>query len=620
MSLEVGSGSNDAAEDIKPSAQSTASMAGGAQQQQRAYQAESPTVGGLDSLRRAMAAPMTRSTAGEAVNRFKAAIEKILEKEGDGAKALRVLVLDGRIRGSALSSILLVRHAEGKAAVANLIVAASEPNLPNTEIKTGNGGTIELPTVPGAINDRPYWDKIRTVVREAIGNVEPVYAGANVIPVEMSPDDEGRLRSLIYYTDCGIYNTLLMASGVNPQPFNVGMLLDNTIKITSRRNFAPEPVETVTGLPVRADIVINTVASENSKNPLDASAMPLALVCAMVDLIYCPPEPAGVGQIQSTTHYLPHIIATKIEPVTDRVGLEQQLFAILQLPLLAKNYSWANCYRRREAIKGLDSRDVGAIGFDVPNFAGRTDGVPTRIDTKSAAFTTEMFLNLIQTAIRRDPVISIDIEDTGEMSWLNALFVAAANGVEAANNAIIQAFDNLTMGHFSKYYRGGPLFVDNGTLIHFGYYINEGDGTRHDIRDVDYLAYLNVAGQSETKAVRDFEDTFDSSQRDPLLRLEKRLELTTRVTGPSIRITGTGRRITIHPDTIAAGVDALVATGLVINPDNAYTDLTGNGRRGNAMFSRLAFSGQGQDQLFAHSMPTGMGMGNTNFTMFAGYR
>lgn len=616
MSLQTGPG-HEAAAGGDISARTTTS-ANANQNQQQGF--DGSKLSGIAALRHSLQNPISRSTSGEAVNRFKEAFTKALAKEGEQMAGVKLLTLDGKIRGSALSSILLSRCHEGKVAVANLILEASAPMLPPTEIQIGNN-KLELPTLPGDVNNAIYWDKIRAVVRESYGDVEVVYAGGMVIPVEMTSDDEPRIRNVIYYADNGVYNTLINASKLTVQPFTVASLRNPGLKVSTRRNFAPEPVETATGLPVRADLTINTIATENAKGPLESNVAELASISAYVDLVYMPPEAPVMGQPQTTQHYYANVIATKIEPVTDRITLELQLFAIAQLALLSKNWTWANVFRNRESVQGTDTRDIGAVGYDVPQYAGKTDGVGQRIDLKSAAVPTDAFLNFITTAIRPMPIFSYDVEETGEMSWLNLTFVAAANGDEQANRAIIQACDNLTNGHFSQLFKGGNFFFDSDNVIHFGHYVDRETGRRVDIRTVDYLAMLNLVGQSELRAALEFAETYDDVNKDAAVRLEKRLRILERVCGNTLRITGKGRRITCVPHGIDCLVQAIVNAGLVINPDNVYNEFNGTSRRGNENLARLAYQGQGFNSLFNHSQAAGpMGGGFVNQFLWSGRR
>lgn len=610
MSLSTGPDVRVAGEDIAATAQNSQQPQN---QNQNRPGFDAPRASGLTALRQSLQNPIARSTASEAVNRFKEAFLKAIGKEGENVNSIKILTLDGNIRGSALSSLLLCRAHDGKVAVANLILAASHPNLAPTEISIGNN-KVELPTVPGDVNNTAFWEKIRAVVREAYGDVQVLFAGGTVIPLEMKPDDEARIRAVLYYADTGVYNTLVNASGINVQPFNVGMLTQGGIKVSTRRDFAPAPFETAAGLPIRADLAVTTSGSENTKGPLESGAIDLARLGAFVDILYMPPEQAGLGQIQPTQHYYAHVIATTIEPVTDRITLELQLFALAQLALLSKNLTWANAFRNREAVTGVDLRDIGAIGYDVPAYAGKGPGEPgARIDTKSPNFTNDMFYSLIASAFRPNPIYSFDIEETGDMSWLNLVFVAAANGSEEANRAIIMAADNLTGGNFSKIYKGGPLFWDNENVIHFGHYVDRETNQLTDIRTIDYLAMLNIAGQNEYRAVLDYAETFDNTGKEAVLRLEKRLRIIERLTGPTLRITGKGRRVTCAPDMMEALVQSIVMSGLVISPDNIYTEFNGQQRRGNEHLARLAYGGNGFSQLFNYNSQVaqpGVGFGN----------
>jgi len=552
---------------------------------------------GFASAQSRLMNPMARASAGEAVHRYMDAFKKIITAEGGLGDSVRLLILDGSIRGSALSSILLCRRAGDSVMVHNMIIEASAQRLNNTEISIG-AQKVEIPTVAGDVNNEGFWMKIQAVVREAYGSITPVYAGAVVVPRELEPEDAFHIRTVLYYADTAVWTTIQSNTVNAPEPFSVTWATRSD-KLAARLDFAPQNVETAAGLPVRSDVsVILTASSGASNDPLQANNQDFSRVDGYIDLVYAPPAPPAMGQVQQTQHYVPRFVMTACAPQLNAITMELMLLSISSATLLYRNMLWANVFRPRYGA-GLNLRDIGAIGLDVPMLSGEPAG--KKIDTQSPTFGPDALYSLVRAAVRSDMVYSFDVEECGDQSWLQLAFVSSANGDQDAHRMLIQAADNLTGGQFSQHFAGGPLFVDDNNRILLGHYVDGTTNQREDVRKIDYLAMLNYVGGTDMQAVVDYANTFDQTNIDLPLRLEKRIKILEKVCGDTLRITGYARRVTLTPAFIDALAKSVVAAGLNIQPQNTFADFGNNVRRGNEFITDLAYGGQGAMQLFAHS-------------------
>lgn len=560
-------------------------------------QANIPQHSGLSGIQARLANPLSRSSAGEAVNKLVEGIKKILTNEGDAVKDVGVLVVDGQVRGSVLSSILICRRLQDRVTTFNLIVEASANRLSNTE-QTINNTKVETPTVPGDVNNAGFWDKCITVVQERYGRVTVQYAGASVIPRELSAEDTARLRAIVYYADTAVWTTMANSSTTPPEPFSVTWLT-NKEKLQARLDFQPQPQETAAGLPIRSDVsVVLTGSTINGSDPLLAGSQDFSRVDGYVDLVYDPPGQPALGMIQQTQHYWARLVMTLAAPQLNAITPELLLLSIGSSTLLSRNMAWANVFRPRYGA-GTNLRDIGAIGFDVPSYAGSVE--PKKIDTQSATWTVDNLFSLLTAAVRPSLIYSIDVEETGDLSWLQLLLVGAANGDPEAYGLITRAADNLTAGRFSqRFANGGPIVVDDNNRIFLGYYQENNNGVieKRDIRSIDYLAMLNHVGQTDMKAVVDYTNTFDQTNVELPIRLEKRLRILEKVLGETLRITGYARRVTFTPAFIEALALAIVDAGLNIQPSNVYSDMGGNVRRGNENIAAMAYGGTAVQNLF----------------------
>lgn len=559
-------------------------------------------MGGLNDIATRFGTLMTRSTAGEALNAFHEAFKKALQAESEETqKQVRLLTLDGQNRGSALSSILVAHPVGNVVLVHTLVVAASAPALENTKHDLGNI-KVELPTVPGDTNDIGYFKKIETVVREAYGDTKAVYAGLQVLPRELKPDDAYRVRQTLFYAMAALVTTADSRSGHKRAPFSVEWLTQTNSRLTARYDFSDnQRVETVHGNPVRSDVTITmTATGANATNdPLNSQQMEFSRASGYIDLVYTPPAPAVLGQAPSLIHYSPRFVMTRFEPTLSAITLELTLLSLTSSALLVNNMAWANVFRPIYGKSGVDLRDIGAIGYEVPALAG---GESRMIDTKSANFTPNDLYSLLSAAVFPKLTISMDIEETGEMSFVQNVLVAAARGDMQANQAVVDALNNLTSGKFAAHYKGGPIFVSDNNRIFTGYYVDAATGQKEDIRNIDNLALLNWAGKTDLNAVADYAETFDNMERAVELRLEKRLQIQKKILGEdAICITGAAQRITMVPDALEAAVVSIREAGLVIAPQNTIHDFGNGARRGNASIRDMAYGGMGASQLFAHN-------------------
>lgn len=183
---------------------------------------------------------------------------------------------------------------------------------------------------------------------------------------------------------------------------------------------------------------------------------------------------------------------------------------------------------------------------------------------------------MVEFAIRRDPIFSIDIDEIGPLSMLTGVFEAAAKRNPRAEEVIIQAADFLTDGQFSQVYNGGPLIRERFERISLGYMTNR-EGQRVDIRRLNYLAFLNICGADDMASVEDFDATW-SPTTDLALRVSRREELQLAVR-PDIVFKGYARRYTFDESLIIGLEEAFQRTEHSIAWTDMPQDMATSGRR-----------------------------------------
>lgn len=538
----------------------------------------------FSNLREAHATPLRRTPAAENIKKMIAAFKEYC---GEAADQYRFLILDKQAINAGASAIVIattVRRSSGELvglAHPLLIEASIEGVLLPLNENIG-GRSYEVRRVTGDIYDDYYWTKVEDAVAAQLGVKEVFEAGQDVIPVELAADDEERLNSIMYAASIALKTVADKLEGVEQFSISVDELNPGE-RLVGRIDLNPALVETSTGLPIRSDIALHLSGqspNEGQRSAGQSDMTDLMTVDTFVNLVYEPPK----RESDETQHYLAEIVATNMDVKIGMPSLEFMMLGVNALGGLGKQMNYAMAFRQRVA-QNDPLRDLSAVGFDIPDLTN-DDKKPMRVpDFTSASFTQRDFLDLVGDSIRSDVVLfSIDIPELGPMSVLNAVLEAAAQGREDANNALIAAADRLTGGRFSRVYDGGPLVKERIERISCGYYIDR-NGERCDLRKLDYLAMLNILGETDMEAVEAFDATFDP-RTDLAIRLIDREDLLVRAR-PEAVFKSYVRRYSLT-DSLMFGLDAAMeSSGNPIAWINSPENLTNTGRRRPGSMSSL---------------------------------
>lgn len=579
---------------------------------------------GAAGLNTRLRRPMAKSNLGESVTQYRTAFTKLAEEAELPEAGFRLLVLDGQQALTALSAVICVLEmsvgGKPKAIAHTMILESSGPRLMPREIKIA-GNSVERIVVPSDVYDGKFVEAVITLVRQASGlvDLEVVDAGSSVVPAELGAEDLVRLRRILQNASGACFTRANMISGgALEESFNASWLTSKD-RLIARVDYSPLPSETMAGLPRRSDITVELVGqiAGNDGSQVEQSVS-LCKLTAFVDLIFKAPEQQGMmgfgslpGFAQApmpgaTQHYIPRIVVTGVSTELNATTLETQLMGISLLALLARGNAYLGAFTAMPYNSGgVDLRDIGAVGFEV-NLTGDVNAKPAKIDTKAESFTPMHMQQLLQMAIRTNNIVfSIDVDESGDESWINmALAVAAgaagsAAGQADATAALVEAAQRLTCNKFGQFFKGDRLAISDDNRIHTGYY-DHPNGTRQDLRDLDYLAMLNLLGDRDMRAVMDYAATFDDVQTPVEIRMERRARILRLALGDSVKVKGFARRITLNPEFIFALAEGLSAAGLTIQPQNMIS-ANATGQRGQATALQFASNGMQQSNLFNYS-------------------
>mgnify|MGYP001081101828 CR=1 FL=1 len=559
--------------------------------------------GSFMDINSTMRRPMSRKSTGEIVVKFQDVLNAQMErnfKEGF-ENAFKLLVLDNNTNNIGPLSCLLVCYNEGDfLAVYTLLVEASGDPLKPKVINLNNQN-IQIDTVPGDVFTNYLWSKITDYVQSAYGRrFNVIDAGALVLPSELEPEDEEHMRQVMFNASQACFTIMENNVGGKEEPFTIAEVNSGSESLVARLSYSPtgDQSETATGLPVRSDVHITLEGSLNGSSSEDGfeQVMDLATIDGYVDLVYSPPAPVAPNQPVQTQHYYPRFVITRADTQIDAITMETILLSLAQSTLLSRNGAWAGVFRQRHDVKGMDTRDIGAIGYEV-NLSGDPQAKPDRIDTKAKSFDLNALYQLVTAAINGSLMYSMDVEEVGDLSWIHQAFIASANGNNVAYQLIADAANTLTMGHFANHFTGGPITINDNNRIHLGYYIDS-KGQHRDLRDIDYLAMLNLAGKDDPATVVKWGETFDNHNIPMEVRLETRAKILKSVLGQNVHFKGYAQRINFAPDFIIALNKACTAAGLVIRPDKLIPEFGSAPTRGNFNAAQFGISGNEVNNLF----------------------
>ena len=563
---------------------------------------------GILDINHRMRRPVSRNTTGEAVQGFVKALNKQLEIALGTANQTQfaVHVLDNNSAAVALSAILLCysenHNNQNQLAVFTCVIEASSGRLASRIINIG-GQNVENTTVAGDVVDKTLWDKITQFLTDTYGAKMEIHnAGAMVLPTELNPEDEQHMHRVAFQATAAVYTVMNDVTG-GEEPLTVGMI-DNGVTLTAAIDYNPGDTDNAVSLPVRNDVSI-TLRGQMSQQQQGGVPSPheqirdLTVVTSYIDLVYTEPKQPAYGQAPDGRRFTPRIVITGMDSQIDAVTPELQLLALSTAMLASRNMAWGGAFANRGYNNGANLRDIGGIGYEL-NLSANPQEKPDRINTDADTFSNQALFQLLQMSCHDSLIYSMDVEETGEQSWIHQMFIAAAAGQQTAYDAVYKSADRLSEGHFARLFEyGSPIANDDNVRVHLGYYEDQ-SGQRRDDRNIDTLALYNLLGATDMPTVINWGRTFDDASVPQEMRLEQREKILKGLLG-NVRIKGYARRITFHPKFMIALATAIHNAGLVIRPQNLMTNFHAQQGRGNYNAAAFGVGAAAGDTLFNYS-------------------
>jgi hypothetical protein len=490
----------------------------------------------------------------------------------------------------AISCTLIIGafEATGKkyASVFTLLLDGSMDSYPSREIRDAppvNGRFPELQMTAGDYADDPLWNAIVAKLTNVYGGeYEFLKAGNATIPrfVNVAKIEEWQNT---------IYSTLFVAVGaietMAERDFAIGAGPLTIHAITNRAtnqivmDLNDTPDHGATGLPIRNDVSMTLRATVRVGVPgVPDKVIDIVKTSMFVNLLYQVPPPPSPNQRPDTRRFVPQIVLTHLASKTSLMTPETQVLSLAMAPLLDYNDQYLAPFTA-SATANRPMRDFGAVGLEV-NLSGDDNGAPVGKEDLTKLSTAEFF-QLARMSLFDEVRVALAIDESGPLTWLNSMFLGAANQTSGPEyDAIIQACNNLTGDIFGQIWNGGPITVSNGTRYHVGYYLDDNNEQR-DLLDIDYLWMLNRCGAKNLETVYDFSDTyFDNNHPD--VQLINRWAIIQRLVR-SATLVGYGQIVEANPDFLVTLIQAIKSAGLPLRANNSLVDF--QNARGRASYS-----------------------------------
>lgn len=559
-----------------------------------------------------------RSSTSEAMRKVLEQLDKIVASEpADSLISYKFVPLDSdKLNISALVVVGTLKNpgADQKHAMFHtLLLASTSRGAKSREMKVeGTSVPYEHLVLP---TDGMDATMVKTIT-EALATTYPGYtlhsAEWTVIPTTLNLESEEAVRNIASNATTAVWT--LLASEIG----GAGWVIERDFKGTKSQlaiKFSDNHFTGLDGLPVRSDVVLElseVVGRGGSQQDWQfnggETSDTLMQLNGFFDLTYDPAvaqDSYGFGEtpvataVNQLVTYKPRFVVTNVDS-PEACDLTLQLLGLATTQVLPMGNHHIGCLieqhrsGERNMEGGVNLRDIGAIGLEVPRMASGLPGTPNpervRFPTASANLGDDTLATIIKTYVSgADMQISLDVPEGGPSTWMTAVFAAAARGDSNAKNEIFAAADVLTGNRFTPIYTtacGGrmddPVFDDN-FIVNLGTYISK--NSLRDIRDLDYLAVLNLTGDSTMEVINNWSNLQANANVDENFRaMESRKILQNAY--KSLQFTGRARRVTFYNLFLQCLLAAIKDAGMIYHVSSSKQAPVGSGRMVNSYMQR----------------------------------
>lgn len=539
---------------------------------QTSTQGQGKSTGSILNMNSLFSSRVQRSAAGESLSAYADSMKVIFAKDNIPDNLFSVIPVDSSMSSLVCGAIALVMRKGERAAIYTYIVESTiQGQLADKTYKQQGAPDLVIPSTAGDVyNYGPQvFDQVRKVCETQMTGVSYwEQAGADVIPSELKADDEIRIRNILHRGSNALetlieekpaFNLIDVAAGTN---------------FSARIDFPKDQAETASGLPIRRTFRIELNASDknaSNQSMVQQNAINLSSVAGFVDILFTDsvmiPQPSGYGPaIASTQKFQPKLIITDSTPSCNLITPELQLLSLASVTQLVRGgASWLTALKTRYNEEGADIHSLNGLRAEIGD----------DLDVNDPTFDLYAFANTFFHPL----AIELQIPECSDTTWILSMLRDSARGTPGATDAVIQAANNLTNGNFGKHYKGGAIagYVEDRVVL--GYYHDKA-GNRRDIRDIDYLAVLNLLGDVDRDTAFKYADTYNPTKGTLEQRLALRIDILKTVLQGSYKIKGYATPILLSPDFLKALYDGIRDCGCDLNIEG-YLEAYRTQSRGN---------------------------------------
>lgn len=550
-------------------------------------------------LSQALSPNVTRGGTSERAAQFVKTATEILEADKATNQRYKMITLTPEQDSVALTTIAIARSEKNPAGqdivvVHSLIVEGGKIEPRKFNVNGFHQQQIQIESTAGDTYTETYWQILTGKLSKAFPNAKFEDAHANIIASEVDLKEHTAVRNILSAATTAVDNTLELFT--NPNRFVItaaDLKSDQQLRLTSTMDFNPTEALTSNGLPIRSDIAITTsLAPVANWQQKDFTNPKLNLITTdlYIDLAYAGNQSQGMGQMPGQFNpymtnayktYVPRVVITNID-TQYTMSTEMLVLGIINATLLSNQQAWIAGFRSKTTASGAPGiRNIAAVGYEVPGLVEK----PSLVDLGAVSIP-----DLVNTVCYDQLIYSLDVPEIGDNSYIENIFIAAANGDLQAYNAIVQACNNLTNNMFGQMWQSGnAILVDDKCRIHNGYFYF--DNKQVDFREMDYLTILGLFGERNPENVIAYANTFRPDATTELQRLEERFRILQLAEGAGhMHLKGYSRRLTFTSQFIATLLSAFTHAGLTISLDNGHYDNTTQRRYTMDGLSQFAFN------------------------------
>lgn len=392
-------------------------------------------------------------------------------------------------------SAIIVTETSNDFTAAHILMTERTGDYPERLIENIAGVRYEILRTPADALDDKYVTQAQIAVAEALKvpvNSITIVDGT-LVPNEFNVDNDVLVSELVNNTLNATHSEV--AIRVNDyKGFSIPNLINNyrngKFFINLYFNSDDTNFFDQVGMPVRQDICISlsykVAQTQNNKSiNVGNDVFEIVKTYGYIDFEWT--GPTIMNNMISTQKFIPNFVITHIDssvaPTPDILML-----AVASVLSVNEDMNWMQAFRPTPARKNeIDLNDIGALNVE-GNIENNPTGFGKKYDTKSKSFTIMELNKFIQTLVRPNLMISIDVPKAGPETWFTSVlqYIKFRNTKEAYNR-VNEYIATLTNGAFVP--SNVPMFADISNKIHGGYY-----KVKDGFKDIRHLSsYLSVA-------------------------------------------------------------------------------------------------------------------------------